>query len=270
MSNETFNLDFSGSVPKNYDHYLGPMFFEPYAVEIAQRVDASSVKNALEIGCGTGRVTKHLRNALHATATLTASDLSEGMLKIAMQKLNGSNIDWQIIDAQQLPFDDNSLDLVVCAFALMFVPDRSKAYSEVFRVLRPGGTFIFTTWDKLENNEASHVFRTIVKEYFGDSLPETYKLPFSLHDPEMLESQLEKIGFSNANVEVVKKFSVCPSAKTAAEGLINGGTLYNEIIKRNPAWVGEITSAVESQLSKKYGDSPLTTPMKALLAISNK
>lgn len=270
MTNEISNPGFTGSIPKKYDHYLGPMFFEPYAIEIAGRINASSVKTALEIGCGTGRVTRHLRNVLPESSRLIASDISEDMLNVASEKLKGLNIDWKIIDAQQLPFDDNSLDLVVCAFAYMLVPDKQKAFGEVFRVLRPGGSFLMSTWDKLENNEASYEFRKIVKEYFGNTLPETYKLPFSMHDPALLESQLKQFGFSNTKVEVVKKFSVCSTAKAAAEGLINGGLLYNEIVNRNPAWLDEITSAVEAQLSQKYGGSPMTAPMSALLGISKK
>lgn len=270
MPNKISNLDFSGSIPKNYDQYLGPMFFEPYAIEIAGRIDPSSIKTALEIGCGTGRVTSHLRNVLPESSRLIASDVSEDMLDVAREKLKGLNVDWKIIDAQQLPFDDNSLDLVVCAFAYMLVPDKQKAFGEAFRVLRPGGSFLLSTWDKLENNEASYVFRKIVKEYFGDTLPETYKLPFSMHDPALLETQLKQIGFLSTKVEVVKKFLVCSTAKEAAKGLINGGLLYNEIVNRNPAWLDEMTSAVEAQLSQKYGASPMTAPMSALLGISKK
>ena len=127
MTEEIPNPRFGGSIPKKYDLYLGPMFFEPYAVEIAGRINAFSVKTALEIGCGTGRVTKHLRNVLPESSRLIASDVSGDMLEVASEKLKGLNIDWKIIDAQQLPFDDNSIDVVVCAFAFMFVPDRRKA-----------------------------------------------------------------------------------------------------------------------------------------------
>src|SRR5437773_8815392 len=92
-------FDFSGSVPDHYDQNLGPLFFEPYAIEISNRIDRSSVDIALELASGTGRVTRHLRDVLLATTRLIASDISPDMLAVAKEKLKEANIDWQIIDA---------------------------------------------------------------------------------------------------------------------------------------------------------------------------
>ncbi|HEX6893194.1 MAG TPA: methyltransferase domain-containing protein, partial [Chryseolinea sp.] len=234
MSNISSAYSFTGPIPSHYDTYLGPMFFEPYTIEVVSRVDPSSVQHALELCCGTGRVTNHLRKALRESAKLVASDLSPDMLAVAKEKLKISNLEWQIIDAQRIPFDDNSVDLIVCCFGYMFVEDKSRAFAEALRVLRPGGTLLFTTWDILEHNEASYVFRKILKKYFGDSLPDTYKLPFSMHDPSQIKELLQSAGFSRSSVEFVEKNSSFVSAKTAAYGMIQGGSLYNEIMKRNP------------------------------------
>src|SRR5258706_9064706 len=106
-------FDFSGSVPHHYEQYLGPMFFEPYAIEVSKRIDTSSVHLALEIASGTGRVTRYLRERIPDTSKLIASDISQDMLSVAKEKLRNLDIDWQIIDAQQLPFNDNSIDLLV-------------------------------------------------------------------------------------------------------------------------------------------------------------
>ena len=256
---------FTGSVPNHYDQYLGPMFFEEYAIEVSSRFDPSSVRLVLELCCGTGRVTNHLRQALPAAAKLVASDISPDMLAVARKKLSSFNIDWQIIDFNQIPFNDDSVDVVVCCFGYMFAENKVKAFAEAQRVLRTGGTLILSTWDKLEYNEASQVFRTTVKKYFGDSLPETYKIPFSMHDPDAIKEQLHRAGFSKVTTEVVKKNAVCGSAKVAAFGLVHGGSIYDEIMKRNPAWLDEITSIVENELGEKYGVAPMVAPMRAII-----
>lgn len=137
--------DSPGEGAFQYDHFLGPLFFEPYAIEVAKRIDPSLVSIVLEIAAGTGRVTRHIRERIPTSAKLIASDISEEMLAEAKRKLSHLDIDWQMIDAQQLPFKDNSLDLVVCCFGYMFVPDRPKAFAEAYRVLRPGGMFLITT-----------------------------------------------------------------------------------------------------------------------------
>src|SRR5258706_10628864 len=97
------SFSFSGSIPSHYDQYQGPMHFEPYALEIVKRIEPSRVQIALEIACGTGRVTRHLRNVIPSSSKLIASDISPDMLGVAKEKLKTANIDWQIIDAQELP-----------------------------------------------------------------------------------------------------------------------------------------------------------------------
>lgn len=265
MTNSTQAPYFTGSIPKHYDQYLGPMFFEDYAMEIANRIDTPSVQVALELSCGTGRVTNHIRKKLQPTARFIASDISPDMLEVAKEKLRNLNIEWQSIDFTQIPFEDESVDLVVCSFGYMFAENKSKAFREALRVLRSNGTLLISTWDKLEFNEASNVFRKTVKNYFGDSLPETYKLPFSMNDPEVIKEQLLSAGFSNVKTEIVEKKSICESAKKATYGLVQGGSLYNEIIKRNPDWVHEISATVEKELSEEFGAAPMVAPMRALI-----
>lgn len=266
---ENIQLRFTGSIPQNYDDHLGPMFFEPYAQEVGQLIKSSVINDALEIACGTGRLTRHLRKSLPSGAKLVASDLSTDMLDVAQEKLKGQNIDWRVIDAQDLPFEDDSFDLVVCYFGFMMVPDTEKAFAEVFRVLRKGGMLLMATWDKLSSNDASNVFRVTLKRYI-DVLPKAYKLPFSMHDSELIIRMLQGAGFSNIQSERISKMSVAESSEKAAHGLVRGGSLYNEIVKRDPALIEEITTAVEKELASRYGRSPMTAPMSAIISRATK
>jgi ubiquinone/menaquinone biosynthesis C-methylase UbiE len=250
--------------------YLGPMFFEPYAKEVGTLFDPSKVQNALELSCGTGRLTRHLRRSLFPATKLIASDLSADMLAIAKKNLADQKIDWQVIDAQALPFEDNRFDLVVCYFGYMLMPDKQKAFAEAFRVLKPGGMFVMATWDKLENNESSSVFRTILKKYLGNAIPESYKLPFSLYDSNEISSLLKQAGFKDVLVRRVEKKSVAESSAQAAYGLVMGGSLYNEIVKINPALADEVIATVEAELAAKYGKAPMSAPMNAIITTARK
>ena len=268
MDNKTNSLtpfNFSGSIPEHYEQYLGPMFIEPYAIEIANRINGSLVQFALEIGCGTGRVTRHLRTIIPPASKLVASDISEDMLSVAKEKLKDLEIDWQIIDAQQLPFDNNCMDLVVCSFGYMFVPDISKGFAEAYRVLKPGGMLIFSTWDKMELNGASDTYRKIVKKLLGDSLPDLYKLPFSMNDQTAIKRMLKETGFSKIAIESVDKVSISQTAKEAANGLARGGSIYNEVIKHDPSLVEEIVKTLEEELAEKFGASPMIAPMRSVV-----
>lgn len=261
---------FSGSVPHHFDQYQGPVFFEPYALEIVKRIEPFSVHHALEIACGTGCVTRHLREVIPASSTLIASDISPGMLAVAKEKLETLDIGWQIIDAKELPFNDNSIDLVVCCFGYMFVPDKPKAFAEAYRVLRPGGVLLFSTWDELELNGASYVHRKTVRKYLEEPLPEAYTLPFSMNDDNEIRESLQNAGFSEITIERVAIEAISPTAKDIAYGLTQGGSLYNEIMKRNSAWIEEITITIEKELSEKFGAAPMIAPMRALITQAKK
>jgi ubiquinone/menaquinone biosynthesis C-methylase UbiE len=188
------------------------------------------------------------------------------MLGEAKRKLGHLDIEWQNIDAQQLPFNDNSIDLVVCCFGYMFVPDKPKAFAEAYRVLRPGGMFLITTWDSLEQNAPSHTARSIAKEYLEEPLPESYNLATSMSDETVIAQLLQDAGFSKKIIEKLKQFSVSPSAKEAAYGLVEGGQFYKEIKKRNPAWIAEIKIKVEKELAEKFGASPMVAPISAVIS----
>jgi ubiquinone/menaquinone biosynthesis C-methylase UbiE len=259
-------LDFSGPVPKHYDQFSGPMFFEPYAIEVSNRIDPSAVTIVLELASGTGRVTRHLRAVLPSTTKLIASDISPDMLAVAKEKLKALDINWEMIDAQQLPFEDNSIDLVVCCFGYMFVPDKLKAFAEAYRVLTPGGMLLFTTWDKLESIGASYVYRSIAKKYLKEPLPESCNLPFLMYDEWAIKEMLQQVGFSKISIEKISKSSISPTAKEASEGLTGGGIIYNAIMSQNPEWLEEIKERVEKELAEKFGEAPMVAPMSAVIS----
>ena len=84
------SFDRPGEAAIHYDQFFGPLFFEPYAIEVAKRIDPSPVSIALEIAAGTGRVTRHIRERIPPSAKLIASDISEDMLAEAKEEIKPS------------------------------------------------------------------------------------------------------------------------------------------------------------------------------------
>ena len=144
---------FQGSVPALYDRYLGPMIFAPYADDLAARVAGLQGGSLLEIAAGTGVLTRALVATLPPSVAIVATDLNQPMLDHASARLVSDRLTWRQADAQALPFADGMFDLVVCQFGAMFFPDRPRAFAEAYRVLRPGGRFLFNVWDRIEENE---------------------------------------------------------------------------------------------------------------------
>jgi len=99
---------------------------------------------ALELGCGTGFF---LLNLIQAGVARRGSvtDLSPGMVKVATRNGQslGLEIDGRVADAEGIPYDDNTFDLVVGHAVLHHIPDVELSLREVIRVLKPGGRFVF-------------------------------------------------------------------------------------------------------------------------------
>lgn len=253
---------FTGSIPENYDRYLGPHIFHGFADEMALRAAQQPSSDLLEIAAGTGIVTSRLQQRLSPDCTITATDLNPPMLDVAREKLdNPASITFETADATALPFADASFDTVVCQFGVMFFPDKHQAYSEVSRVLKPGGRYLFSAWGSLEANPFAYVANELLKSLFPDNPPGFYEVPFSYHAPEVIEQDVARAGFDTVTVETVTIESTISSAEDFATGLVYGNPLSDEVIDRGGS-PEAVVAAIAAALNANLGD---TMPLQALL-----
>ena len=111
-------------------------------------VDAVGVRAGLcvlDVAAGTGTAALP---AARRGATVTATDLTEKLLALgrADAEAEGLAIDWQVADAEALPFPDAEFDAVVSTIGVMFAPHHQQAADELLRVCRPGGTVGVLSW----------------------------------------------------------------------------------------------------------------------------
>jgi ubiquinone/menaquinone biosynthesis C-methylase UbiE len=269
MEKEAFK--FSGEDAVNYDHYLGPILFEPYAIDLVSKIDTSLITAVLEIACGTGRVTRHLRDRFDNAVTITATDISADMIAVAEGKVTNGPVKFKVEDAQQLSFADNTFDLVVCQFGLMFLPDKKKGLCEALRVLKPGGTFMFVTWDSTLNIPIMKLmFNDMVINYFKDEDPARFLVPFSLADPSILKSWMEEAGFKDVQTSRVVLTSGAPSAKAIVDALFLKHPLGSAVASKDPAAVVPMAREMEQQITKQFGATDIDLQLAAFLVVGKK
>jgi ubiquinone/menaquinone biosynthesis C-methylase UbiE len=265
------DTSFAGSIPALYDRCLGPLQFEPYAVDLAERIARLSPNAVLETAAGTGIVTVELAKRLGPGVKIHATDLNQPMLSIAASKITGPNVTWQQANALTLPFADEEFDAAACQFGVMFFPDKLKAFGEARRVLKPGGHFIFNVWDRLELNEFSHVAAQAVAGFFPDNLSDFMRrVPFGCFDTDAISAALKEAGFSAVSFERVAKPSRAPGAYDVALGLCQGTPTRNDIEARDPAALQAVTASVQAALEASFGTGPVEGKTQAIVFTAKK
>lgn len=126
-----------------YGEFMG-RYSEPLAVEFAEYVGASAGQRALDVGCGPGALTAVLVERLGAQA-VTAADPSASFVAAIRDRLPG--VDVRQARAEQLPFPDESFDLVLAQLVVHFLSDPQAGIAEMARVTRPGGVVAACVWD---------------------------------------------------------------------------------------------------------------------------
>lgn len=256
---------FTGSIPEIYDRFMVPLIFAAYADVLAERLAQVKPQDVLETAAGTGVLTRAIASRLAASVRIVATDLNQPMLdRAAMSGTMPAHIILRQANALALPFRDQSFDVVACQFGAMFFSDRIKGYREALRVLRPGGSFLFNVWDRIDANAFPDVVSTAVATLFPCD-PPTFmaRIPHGYHDVDLIRSELSQAGFVSASVETVDKTSKATTPQDVSIAFCQGTPLRTEIVTRDATRLDEATKVAADALALRFGSGPIEGPIRA-------
>ena len=182
------------------------------AVKLCQ---LKATDQVLDLCCGTGKMLELEGRAVGKFTRVTGLDFNKEMLKVGHKRLNQEIGDYNFNlvqgDAMALPFKDNSFDCITIAFGLRNIPDKSKAISEMYRVIKPGKRVICLELSKPE----LPIFKSFYNMYFNHVLPligylgthdknAYYYLRDSVNGfltKNQLRSEFKKAGFKNSGFQ---------------------------------------------------------------------
>jgi SAM-dependent methyltransferase len=241
------------TMPDFYDRCLGPALFTPWAQHLAAVAAGHAPDSVLEIAAGSGILTAELVRRL-PTAQLTATDLNPAMVSWGAQRVSGPT--WLAADAQRLQFSHSSFDMVICQFGVMFFPDKAAAFDQVADVLRPGGVFVFSVWDAVEESLFPAALVSGLADVFPDEAPDfVARIPHGYHDPDEIASDLDAGGLVLDQIERVVLRGKATSAGTLAEGFCKGTPLRFALQQRGD--VHHLTEAVADRMTARLGSGPV-------------
>ncbi|MFC3152375.1 bifunctional demethylmenaquinone methyltransferase/2-methoxy-6-polyprenyl-1,4-benzoquinol methylase UbiE [Litoribrevibacter euphylliae] len=130
-------------------------------------IDLSAVRKGhrvLDIAGGTGDLTKQFSKLVGSEGQVVLADINSSMLEVGRERLTNlgltNNIEYVQANAESLPFDDNSFDVITIAFGLRNVTDKDKALRSMLRVLKPGGRLLILEFSKPANPVLEKVYDT--------------------------------------------------------------------------------------------------------------
>ena len=118
----------------------------------------------IDVGCGTGDIAKFYLKNVDENSHITCVDPNSSMVKKGKEKLNKfKNLNWVIAPAEKLPLIENSFDFYTISFGLRNTKNLSKALSEAYRVLKPGGRFMCLEFSKIQNSGLDIIYKSYSK-----------------------------------------------------------------------------------------------------------
>jgi len=174
---------------------------------LLRELQAQDGDKVLELAAGVGDTGFEAAALVGDEGRLISTDFSPAMLEAARRRgaeLGIKNVEYQVIDAERMELDDDSVDRVICRFGYMLMADPAAALAETRRVLRPGGRLVLAVWGAPERNP---FFTAIVGSMIqgGHLEPPDPDGPgmFSMADPKRTTALLEGAGFSDVRCEEV-------------------------------------------------------------------
>lgn len=191
-----------GTVPQDYDEYLAPRLFTPWARRLLEAAKVGPNHHVVDIACGTGAVARLAAPMVGVRGRVAASDISGAMLDQARvhQRLpNAAGIEYVEAAAEELPFEDNAFHVALSQHGFQFFKDRSRAASQMFRVLHKGGRAAVAIWGPLETCHFWHALAIATKRCVPP-IAEQLAQAIAFSQADALKELLEAAGFTRVEV----------------------------------------------------------------------
>lgn len=204
-------FSFAGDeLAKAWEHYRARLFESQRRLSewIVDHVDPRPGRTILELTAGPGETGFLAAERLGPEGRLISSDLNEGMVAAARRGAEArglTNVEFRVVDAQQIDLPDASVDGVLSRFGLMLVPDSERAINECRRVLRPGGRLAYGVWGPFDKNPWLTSLVGALLQH-GHTPPGDAFGPggvFSLADPQANRDLLTGAGFADVETEEI-------------------------------------------------------------------
>jgi len=264
---------FVGNVPENYERYLVPSIFGPWANDLVELAALQPGERVVDIACGTGIVARTAARRVGADGSVVGLDLSMPMLEAARSAATaeGVSIEWREGSAVKLPLVDAAFDVVLCQQGLQFFPDRPAALCEMHRVLRPSGRVALSVWRGIDRSPGFAVLaETLTRRISPEAGALMTSGPFGLSGAEELRTLVAAANFRDITIHPATKILRYRSAHEFVLRYVAGSALAGPVTGAiDSARVG-LLADVNEQLQPYVDDRGLAFPIESNMLVARK
>jgi ubiquinone/menaquinone biosynthesis C-methylase UbiE len=258
---------------KKWDE-LNMDFLKPMTDAIVRSLQPKGNELVLDIASGTGEPALTIAAMLN-DGKVILTDLSEGMLEVAREnaaRQGITNIETVACDAGDLPFADDTFDMVSCRLGFMFFPDMLHTAKEFFRVLKHGGKIATTVWGAPEKNFWASATMDIINKYLDIPTPPagTPGL-YRCAEKGLVAGLLQEAGFKHVTESEVNGMLNLPSIDVYWNFTteVNAGVVA-ALGKADDAMKAKIKSGVYESIANKFPSGTLAIDSSALIIYGEK
>jgi SAM-dependent methyltransferase len=257
-----------GNPASIYESQLVWTIFEPLARVLIERAQPRRGEHVLDAACGTGIVARLVAPMVGPSGRTVGLDFDPVMIEKAIGI--APEIEWRQGDLQNLPFPDESYDLVICQQGLQYLPDCGAGLRQIHRVLRPDGRMVLATWSDLARSPGHLLLFQALEATIGTE--NARPAGWSLAEEARLLALVAEAGFVSVTTTVVRLQTKYPSARAFVDILLNGSSKVTreELARIPPDRRAAFIDKVAVSLREYETSDALTLPMESRVLVGNR
>lgn len=252
----------AGNAAQAYQDHLVPVIFEPMAAALVAAAGVSPGDRVLDVACGTGVVARAAAQAVGGDGEVVGIDRNPDMLTVArdVASATGVPVRFEQAEAESLPFEDATFDVVLCQQALQFVTDRTQVLTEMRRVTRPDGRVGFAVLRSLEHHRVYREFVAALGRHAGPDAADMLASPFALGDGEQLRRDALTAGLDDVEVRIVVGHERFPSVEDMVWQEAASSPLAASLATLDAAAQAALVADLEQALAGHLDDAGVVFP----------
>lgn len=253
-----------------YERYLVPAIMRSWAADLVDLAAPLPGERVLDVACGTGIVARTAAPRVGASGTVVGLDLNPAMLAVARQVASAlpPAIEWQEGNALDLPFPDGAFDVVFCQYALMFFGDRSRALTEMRRVLAPHGRLAVSVGRGLEHNRGYAALSDALERHAGPDAAAMMRSIFALGNDQQLRSLVAGAGFRDVRIRLAVDAVRYPSFEEMLRREAASSPLAGPLGQIDDDARNRLVAEVAATLRSYVDDEGIAIPIESLVVLA--